>query len=183
MVKSRFLAFVLRHKPEVLQLELNSEGYVSVDRLIENWNANDPNRTITVSEIKDIVKFDNKQRYNLTVINDELMIRANQGHSISVNLTFDEPPAPQHLYHGSVHSKVESILKLGLLPMERQYVHLSSELRTAELVGLRRIGELVLFQIDAKRMQDDGFSLYLSDNGVWLAELVPKEYLTLLEQS
>ena len=163
---SKYLSLLLRHNPE--NLDMDSNGWVSCDQLIDKL-------TITFSELEDVIKTNNKKRFSFN--QDKSKVRANQGHSLSwVNVDMDEIKPPDILYHGTATRFVSSIKENGLIKGNRNHVHLSDDLETAKTVGSRH-GEVFLFEVDAKRMYEDGYKFYLSQNGVWLIEYVPKEYL------
>ena len=124
--------------------------------------------------LEDIVKKDSKQRYSFS--EDKRLIRANQGHSISVDVELEEKAPPDVLWHGTGEKYVSSIESMGLIPKGRLYVHLSSDVATAKKVGSRH-GRPVIFKVDSRRMAGDGFPFYLSANGVWLTREVPRRYL------
>ncbi len=172
---SKLIALVLRHKPEALGMTLDSHGWADVRELIEKLNAMQP---FDMKMLEVIVRTDNKQRYSFNA--DKTKIRANQGHSIPVDLELLPQDPPAVLWHGTAMRFAESIERQGLRPMQRQYVHLSDNRETALTVG-KRHGEPVLYQIDAQAMQQAGYVFYRSENGVWLTDAVPKEYLKRLE--
>ena len=124
--------------------------------------------------LKEIVETDNKQRYSFN--DDKTLIRANQGHSIPVDVELEEKEPPRFLYHGTGEKYVSSILEQGLIPKSRLYVHLSKDIETAKNVG-RRHGKEVVYKIEAHEMYQDGYKFYLSVNGVWLAKGVPLQYM------
>ena len=128
-----------------------------------------------MKDLKDIVRTDNKQRY--TFGENKKNIRANQGHSINVDVELEEIMPPAKLYHGTATRFVEDILDKGLMPMSRLYVHLSKDIETATLVG-KRHGELFIFEVDSQKMYNNGHKFYKSKNGVWLTKHVPTKYLT-----
>lgn len=170
---SRFLSLVLRHKPEEIGLALDSQGYLSVDELIEG--INNTGRVIDKRILDEILSSDNKQRYSYDSTGTR--IRANQGHSIEVNLGLQKKTPPKILYHGTAEKFVSAIEKEGLIRKKRTYVHLSKDLETAKDVGSRR-GEPVIFEIDTEAMIEDDYEFYVSENGVWLTERVPVQYLS-----
>lgn len=175
---SKFLALVLRHKPEVIGLTLDEHGWCNVSDFVEAFNKK--YKGFTFDDLKEIVDTDNKQRYSF---NDDLtLIRANQGHSIRVDVELEEKIPPSVLYHGTATKYVSMIDNTGLLPKSRIHVHLSSDLETASLVGCRH-GELVVYEVNAKKMYEDGFKFYQSVNGVWLVDKVPVAYLKKLDFS
>jgi putative RNA 2'-phosphotransferase len=170
---SVFLSGVLRHYPEDVGVQLDTEGYVDVDTLLVKLAQH--NKPISKEELFAIVAQDQKKRYSL--INGNTEIRCNQGHSTKqVKLTFDEVEPPEFLYHGTATRFVDAIDKEGLIAGNRHYVHLSEKLETASQVG-KRHGELFMYKVEARRMSADGFKFYLSDNGVWLVTSVPAQYL------
>ena len=124
--------------------------------------------------LKEIVATDEKQRYSFST--DRTLIRANQGHSIPVDVELEKKEPPEVLFHGTGEKSVSSIKEKGLLPMERLYVHLSKDTETAVKVG-KRHGKPVVFHVDAGQMYKDGYEFYQSVNGVWLTREVPPKYL------
>lgn len=170
---SRFLSLVLRHKPEEIGLALDDQGYLSVDELIEG--INNTGRMIDKRILDEILSSDNKQRYSYD--STCTRIRANQGHSIEVNLGLQKETPPKILYHGTPEKFVRAIEEEGLIKKKRTYVHLSKDLETARNVGSRR-GEPVIFEIDTEAMVKDDYEFYVSENGVWLTERVPAQYLS-----
>ncbi|MBQ2951945.1 MAG: RNA 2'-phosphotransferase [Clostridia bacterium] len=172
---SKLIALVLRHKPEALNLTLDEHGWCDAAALVARINEKQP---FAMEELQRIVAQDSKQRYSFS--EDGSMIRANQGHSIPVDVELPEATPPAVLYHGTASRFVESIRSAGLQPRSRLYVHLSADVATAEIVG-KRHGKPEIFVVDAARMAADGFTFYLSKNGVWLTKAVPPRYLTLME--
>ena len=168
---SKLIALVLRHSPEELGLTMDGQGWVETGALIEKLNTIQPFDMVMLEEI---VSTDTKQRYSFNV--DRSCIRANQGHSIPVNLELLPLEPPKVLWHGTATRFSESIERQGLLPMQRQYVHLSDNLQTALTVG-KRHGAPVIYEIDAEAMYKSGHAFYSSENGVWLANAIPVEYL------
>lgn len=171
---SKFISLVLRHKPEEIGLQMDAEGYVSVQSLIEGMNKMGMN--ITREDLNRIVAEDSKQRYSYDLYSVEDRIRANQGHSISVNLKLEPVSPPLELYHGTAKRFLSSILKEGIKKGNRQYVHLSKDEETATKVGSRH-GEAVVLKIDVCSMIKDGYKFYCSENGVYLTEYVPVKYI------
>jgi putative RNA 2'-phosphotransferase len=169
---SKFLSFVLRHKPDAIGLALGSEGWVSIDELIEKSNA--AGTQFSRDDLLQIVETSDKKRFSVSA--DGLRIRAAQGHSVSVELGLSPQEPPPELFHGTATRFIESILSEGLKPQQRQQVHLSVDVATAERVGQRH-GKPFIFKIDAVGMHRLGFKFYLADNGVWLTDKVPPEFL------
>lgn len=166
-MNSKFLSYVLRHAPEKSNLQLDKQGWCSVESIINNCN-------ITFNELKSIVDNDGKTRYAFN--SDFTQIRANQGHSINVKLIFTKKVPPVLLYHGGDFKAKDLILKYGLQKMTRHHVHLSADLETAMKVGSRR-KRYIIFEIDAKSALEDGIEFFISDNKVWLTDNVPPKYL------
>ena len=170
--QSKYIALLLRHKPEAGNLVLDSEGYCNTTDLIKAVKREFGN--FTLEDVQDIVVSDEKGRYSFNASGSK--IRANQGHSTNqVNISFKEVIPPDVLYHGTATRFLDSIYKEGLKPMSRQYVHLSKDTETATKVGTRH-GSLYIIYIDAKRMYEDGYKFYISDNGVYLTKTVPTKY-------
>lgn len=168
--KGKYLSFLLRHHPEAAELVMDKHGWVSTKELLKAIN-------LSMSELEEIVKTDNKQRFSFD--KSKTKIRANQGHSININLNLPNSIPPDVLYHGTAVQFVESILKEGIKPMNRQYVHLSWDQETAVIVG-KRHGKVRLLQIDTKSMVKDGCKFYLSENNVWLTNYVAPQYIQVI---
>lgn len=169
---SKFLSLVLRHKPQTIGIELDENGWTSVEDLIDKMNAK--GRRIDFETLQLVVEADNKTRYSFN--EDKSKIRANQGHSVQIDLDYKPTLPPDILYHGTAARFVDSILKTGLEKRNRHHVHLSADLETASAVGNRH-GKLVIFEVLAGKMHANGFEFFVSDNGVWLTDQVPVDYL------
>ncbi|MDK0618977.1 RNA 2'-phosphotransferase [Clostridium perfringens] len=169
---SKYISLILRHKPEEIGLKLDEHGYLSVLDLIEGINKS--YKGFSMDDLERIVREDSKGRYSFN--EDKSKIRANQGHSIKVDLELEAIKPPKVLYHGTVRKYLESILKNGLIKKERQYVHLSKDIETASIVG-KRHGNLVILEVDSESMFKDGIKFYLSKNNVWLCNYVPVKYI------
>lgn len=168
----KYIAFILRHKPQVIGITLDPHGWAKVDELIEGIVSKYPN--FNKNLLEDIVASDNKQRYSFN--EDHTMIRANQGHSIPVDVELKEVVPPDILWHGTGEKYVASIDAIGLIPKTRLYVHLSLDTETAQKVGSRH-GKCVIYKINARKMYEDGYHFYLSVNHVYLTKEVPVQYL------
>ena len=168
---SKFLSYVLRHKPDSIGLQLNAQGWASVDELIEC--ARKQGKQLTRERIAQAVRDNDKQRFSLSEDGDR--IRANQGHSVQIDLSLAAETPPDVLYHGTATRFLPSIQAKGLTRQSRHHVHLSADLQTAEKVG-KRHGKLVILVIDAKKMSADGHQFYCSENGVWLTDAVAPMY-------
>ncbi len=167
----RFLSFVLRHKPSAADVTLDAHGWADVGELLSGIRRT--GRQIDIDTLERIVRENNKRRYSFN--EDHTKIRANQGHSIQVDVELKEEKPPRRLYHGTAERFLPSIRREGIRKMNRQFVHLSSDFQTAMEVGLRH-GTPAVFVIDAEAMARNGAVFYLSENGVWLCEHVAPEY-------
>ena len=168
---SKYISLILRHKPEEIGISLDEHGWANVEELISGISKNNE---FSRNMLEEIVATDNKQRYSFN--EDHSLIRANQGHSIPVDVELEEIEPPEILYHGTGEKYVCSIDEQGLIPKSRLYVHLSGDMETANKVGQRH-GKPVIYIIKSAKMQDDGFTFYRSVNGVWLTKSVPVKYL------
>lgn len=169
---SKFLSLILRHKPETIGITLDPNGWADVDELIEKCRKN--GKAFDFETLEEVVFTNDKQRF--TFSDDYTKIRANQGHSVNVDLEFEPTEPTGYLFHGTVDKFLESIQTNGLQKRSRMHVHLSKDLDTAVKVGSRR-GKPVILKIDAVRMFRDGYPFYLSKNGVWLCDEVPVQYI------
>ena len=168
---SKYMSLILRHKPDAIGITLDEHGWANVDELIAGI-AKDNEFNMEILE--EIVRTDEKQRYSIN--EDKTLIRANQGHSIPVDVELEELVPPEILWHGTGEKYVTSIDKQGLIPKSRLYVHLSKDEETAINVGSRH-GKPVIYLVSAKKMYEDGYKFYRSVNGVWLTKGVPLQYL------
>lgn len=169
---SKFLSLVLRHKPETIGILMDPNGWVNVDELIEKCGKR--GMGFDFETLEEVVFTNDKQRFSFN--DDYTKIRANQGHSVNVDLQFEPTEPTGYLFHGTVDKFLESIHTDGLQKRSRLHVHLSKDLETAVKVGSRR-GKPVILKIDAVRMFRDGYPFYLSKNGVWLCDEVPVQYI------
>jgi len=173
---SKYLSLVLRHAPEKAGLTLDEGGWADLDTLL----ANGP-KGLTREVVERVVAESDKQRFSLVPAPDGgARIRANQGHSVPVDLGLTPVEPPEHLYHGTYRAAVAAIEETGLSKMRRHHVHLAAETGTAVTVGMRT-GTPVLFRVRAGAMHRDGFPFFRSTNGVWLTDHVPPRYLERVE--
>ena len=170
---SKYLSFILRHRPDTIGLTLDKQGWVRLDALLEK--ANTGGTQFSREDVLHVVQTSDKKRFSISV--DGLRIRAAQGHSVSVHLGLSPQEPPSELYHGTSARFIDSILREGLKPQTRQQVHLSVDEATARRVG-RRHGKATILKVDAPRMHAKGFKFYVADNGVWLTDQVPPEFLS-----
>lgn len=169
---SKFLSYVLRHRPEKIGLTLDKQGWANVSELLSKAAA--AGTAITLDELKSVVEHNDNKRFVLS--DDATRIRAAQGHSIEVDLKLKVKTPPVLLYHGTVEKFIGDIRKQGLRPMNRHDVHLSADRDTASRVASRR-GKPVILVIDTRPMLRDGCQFRVSDNGVWLIPEVPPRYI------
>ena len=170
---SRFLSLILRHRPESIGISLDEHGWADVQELIDGINRSG-SHTLDLEILEEIVRSDEKGRYSFN--EGHTMIRANQGHSMPVDVELQEKTPPDILWHGTGGKYVSSIDAQGLIPKGRLYVHLSSDMETARKVGSRH-GRPVIYEVDCREMLSDGFRFYQSVNLVWLTKEVPARYL------
>ena len=170
---SKYISLILRHRPEAIGISLDEHGWADVQELISGINRSG-GHSLSMESLEEIVRTDEKQRYSFN--EDHTLIRANQGHSVPVDVELEEKIPPDILWHGTAEKYTSSIESQGLIPKSRLYVHLSSDEETAKKVGSRH-GKPVIYEIDCRRMAEDGFRFFLSANKVWLTKEVPEKYL------
>jgi putative RNA 2'-phosphotransferase len=169
---SKFLSFVLRHRPDAAGVTLDEGGWVDVELLLRG--CADSGHRISRDELVEVVATSPKQRFAFS--DDGLRIRANQGHSTDVELGYEAAEPPDVLFHGTVARALPSIRERGLQRMDRHHVHLSGDEATARAVGARR-GKAVVLCIDARGMRAAGHTFYRTPNGVWLTDEVPNAFI------
>ena len=174
---SKFISLILRHRPETIGVSLDEHGWADVQELIDGINRTD-GHALDMEMLEEIVRTDEKKRYSFN--GDHTLIRANQGHSIPVDVELEEKTPPDILWHGTGAKYVDSIDVQGLIPKSRLYVHLSPDAETARKVGSRH-GRPVIYEIDCREMTKDGFQFFLSANHIWLTKNVPARYLKKLD--
>ena len=174
---SKFIALILRHKPETIGITLDEHGWANVEELVAGIAKQ---QAFDRDMLEEIVRTDSKMRYSFN--EDHTLIRANQGHSIPVDVELEEKTPPDILWHGTGEKYVSSINAQGLIPKSRLYVHLSADYDTAVKVGSRH-GKPVVYTVATGDMQKAGYQFYQSVNGVWLTKRVPAEFLKKIEQT
>lgn len=167
--RSKFLSHLLRHKPQALGLDMDPQGWVVIDQIIENSK-----QPVSRGQIEEIVRLNNKQRFAISA--DGRCIRANQGHSVPVDLGLPACTPPDTLFHGTAEATLPAIRAEGLTRQGRHHVHLSADAETARTVGSRH-GTPVVLTIDSGRMHAEGQPFLLSENGVWLCDAVAPEFI------
>ena len=175
---SKFLSLVLRHSPQTIHLNMDKNGWVEINELIHNAKQY-KEIYLNTDLIKTIVETNDKQRFIIS--DDGERIRANQGHSIKIDLELKSETPPDVLYHGTASRFLDDIMKYGLKPMSRQYVHLSATEEIALEVG-KRHGKPIILCINAKEMHEENYNFYLSKNKIWLTNEVPAKYIKLIKK-
>ncbi len=169
---SKFLSHVLRHRPDKIGIELDSSGWVDINELLEA--ANRHGKLLTHETLETVVQSNDKQRFSFS--EDGSKMRANQGHSVEVELEYEAAEPPTVLYHGTVAKFLNDIRRVGLQKGSRHDVHLSPTLETATAVGSRR-GKPIILTIHARKMHEAGFQFFVTPNNVWLTDHVPSDYI------
>ena len=172
---TKFLSYVLRHGPDTVGVTMDGHGWVEVDELIERSVAHRP---LSRAMLEHLVAADPKRRFAFS--EDQRRIRAVNGHSVAVDLGLMAQQPPDSLFHGTAVYNVDAILRVGLLPIGRNYVHLSADHRSAADIGGRLSCPKVL-TIDSAAMAADGHVFYRSENDIWLSGPVPQKYLTAVD--
>lgn len=165
---SKFLSFLLRHNPQKLDLQMDKQGWVSVAELLEKLND------VSMEMLETVVAENNKKRFAFN--EDKTKIRASQGHSVPIDLAYSPVEPPEFLFHGTAVQNIDAIKKSGIVKGSRHHVHLSSERETAINVGQRH-GKPVVLTIYAQKMHEAGHEFFVSENGVWLTDIVPVEFI------
>ncbi|MEJ3747228.1 RNA 2'-phosphotransferase [Actinomycetes bacterium KLBMP 9797] len=168
---SRFLSYVLRHRPDAIGIELDPAGWVAVDTLLAALDRH--GRPVSRALLDRVVAGADKRRFEVR----DGRIRAAQGHTVAVDLRLSPLAPPPVLHHGTVARFLARIRVDGLTPRGRTHVHLSADRHTATTVGARR-GEPVILVVDAAAMHDNGHAFYQATNGVWLTDHVPPQWIT-----
>lgn len=176
---SKEVSYALRHAPWEYELELDENGFVPIEQLLNSLNSlNEYGREIKKEDLEYIIENSDKKR--LEIIGDK--IRALYGHSVPIKIEKTIATPPDVLYHGTAKRFIDSIMKEGLLPMNRQYVHLSVDTDMATLVGQRRDENPVILEIDAKSAVNDGIKFYIGNDKVWLCDEMPSKYIKVLKK-
>jgi putative RNA 2'-phosphotransferase len=173
---SKYLSKHLRHQPERLGLSLEDGGWVSVEDLLKACSRH--NFPVSLAELKEVVEKNDKKRFSFDQSGEK--IRANQGHSVEVDLKLEVQIPPETLFHGTAQRNADLIKEHGLLKMARHHVHLSTDIETARRVGARH-GKPLIFEVDVAAMLAENFEFFVSANGVWLVERVPPRFLMIYE--
>ena len=160
-------------------IKLDENGFVSIDTLLSAINnKNHYNKIITRKDLDHIITTSNKKRYEIIDNN----IKALYGHSKTVNIKREPETPPDTLYHGTSHNALDSIKTQGLLSMSRNYVHFSVDIETALIVGKRRDPNPIILQIDSKKAHNDGIKFYFGNDGIWLSDTLPPQYIKIIKE-
>ena len=170
--KSKFLSLVLRHQPETIGIELDEAGWVDVDLLMSALTCH--NRGMSRETLEEVVRTNDKQRFSFS--EDGTRIRANQGHSVDIELGYQPATPPEILFHGTPQQFVDNIAEEGLKKMKRHHVHLHVDVATSTAVGQRR-GRPVLLKVRVLDTHQAGHEFFVTPNDVWLTDHVPAKYI------
>jgi putative RNA 2'-phosphotransferase len=170
---SKEISYALRHVPWEYELELDENGWVSVEQLLTSLRENSKWESVIIEDLEHIIESSDKKRHELV----DGKIRALYGHSVPKKIVKESSEPPVILFHGTARHFLESIGNKGLLPKGRQYVHLSNDIETALQVGKRRDDKPIILEIDAKKAWDEGVKFYLGNDKVWLADNIPSQYI------
>ena len=176
---SKMLSYVLRHRPDEIKLVSDESGYALVTELITQFNAHYPQQ-LSPEILAKVVAENSKKRFAFS--EDGTKIRASQGHSIDIELGYTPQPPPECLYHGTALTHLNSIRATGSEKRSRHHVHLSADPAVAKAVGSQH-GVPVVLTVKSGEMHRNGLAFYQSDNGVWLTDNVPIQYLDFPPQS
>lgn len=178
---SKFLSLLLRHKPDILDLRMDSAGFVDLEELVSKVRMRKNFNWVTIRDILSLVRGDEKKRFEVKVVNGRYFIRARYGHSknLSVEIEYEKisPDEFKYLYHGTRKDILPHILREGLKPMSRKYVHLSPSPEDALIVAQRRKGKAVILKIDVESFIRDGGVIYKATDKVYLAKEIPPRYI------
>ena len=170
---SKEISYALRHAPWEYELEMNEEGWVPIEQLLDALQRSEKWSNVCETDLHEMIEKSEKKRHEIA----DGKIRAFYGHSIPMKILKEEKMPPNVLYHGTAKLFLESIVRNGLLPQSRQYVHLSQDIETAENVGKRHDDKPCILIIDAKTAWSDGIKFYLGNEKVWLADAIPSRYI------
>ena len=175
---SKEISYALRHAPQEYELELDEEGFVPIDQLLHAINeGGNYDRAVTKDDLEEIIRTSEKKRHE--IVGDK--IRALYGHSVPQFIKKEEGVPPNVLYHGTTQEALASIKKNGLVPMQRQYVHLSIDSEMADSVARRKKKDIAILLIDTEAARKDGIKFYVGNDKVWLADQIPTNYISVEE--
>lgn len=170
---SKEISYALRHAPWKYELEMDEEGWVPVEQLLDALHKDERWKDVSENDLALMIEKSEKKRHE--IFNGK--IKAHYGHSIPMRIIKEEKVPPEVLYHGTARRFLDSIRENGLLPKERQYVHLSQDVETAYSVGMRHDMKPCILKIDANQASKDGIRFYYGNEKVWLADKIPSKYI------
>ncbi|OPH60459.1 RNA 2'-phosphotransferase [Paenibacillus ferrarius] len=173
---SQEVSYALRHAPWEYELEMDNEGWVPVEQLITALGMKEQWKYISQNDLDTMIELSAKKRHEIVRDN----IRAIYGHSVPKKISRTAEIPPTILYHGTATWLVKQILDQGLLPKGRQYVHLSIEKHTAELVGQRKDLKPIILMVNAELAYTEGIIFYRGNDLVWLSDHIPPKYITVV---
>ncbi|WXR62721.1 RNA 2'-phosphotransferase [Peptostreptococcaceae bacterium AGR-M142] len=172
---SKFMSYILRHNPKKFNIKLDINGWTNLDYLMNVLRADRRFNDLELIDIQNMISSSNKMRFEI----NNKKIRALYGHSIDKKIKKEKSIPPMYLYHGTARRFLDSIKQKGLIPKNRQYVHLSKDIDTALMVGKRRDDRPVILKIEAKRAYEDGIDFYKEKDDVWLCDNLSFKYIKL----
>lgn len=170
---SKEVSYALRHAPWEYELELDENGWVLIDQLLQSFYQSPEWKTIKIDDLKAMIEKSEKKRHEIK--GDA--IRALYGHSVPMKIVKEIAIPPKFLYHGTSQTSFVEIEKNGLVPMSRQYVHLSEDIETANLVGKRKDRTPIIVVINTENARKEGINFYLGNEMVWLADCIPSDFI------
>ncbi|PCS03381.1 hypothetical protein RU86_GL001815 [Lactococcus piscium] len=174
---SKAASYALRHAPWEYELELDENGWVPIDQLLQAFHKASEWQNVEFNDLKVMIDKSEKKRHEIK----EDRIRALYGHSVPMKIVKEEAIPAKFLYHGTAHNFLSEIEKNGLSPMSRQYVHLSEDIGTANLIGKRKEKKPIILVIDTVSAREKGIKFYLGNENVWLADGIPSEFIEVLK--
>lgn len=175
---SKEISYALRHAPWEYELEMDEYGWVDINQLIEALNRDKKWKDVQLSDLLVMIEKSEKKRHE--IVNGK--IRAFYGHSIPMHICKKKQQPPNELFHGTARRFLENIKSAGLLPMSRQYVHLSCDMETAFQVGKRHDAKPIILKINSREAWNNGVAFYHGNEKVWLADGIPFEYIEVIDK-
>ncbi|EBB5847934.1 RNA 2'-phosphotransferase [Listeria monocytogenes] len=175
---SKEVSYALRHAPWEYELELDKNGWVQIDQLLQAFQQFNEWQNVELDDLKVMIEKSEKKRHEI----QGNSIRAFYGHSIPMKIVKEEAIPPEFLYHGTAHNFLSEVEKKGLVPMSRQYVHLSEDIETANLVGKRKDKNPIILEISALEAWNEGVNFYYGNEKVWLADVIPSKFIVIKDK-
>ena len=173
---SKEISYALRHAPEKYGLCIDENGWANIDALISVLREQKRFESLSIDDIEKMIHDSEKERHQL----QDGKIRALYGHSIKEKIVKNPAKPPDVLYHGTARKFIENIFAIGLISKDRQYVHLSKDVKTAIMVGKRRDDNPVVLKINAKQAWKNGILFYAGNESIWLADAIPSKYISFI---